>query len=461
MKFPICLFSTISFVIACNSGSAATLQEVLGNLQTAGPQKTLIENLGKDRLNSFKLGFSPWYAELSSRIARNNQLGDLGVNSLPVSNRKLPWANSWSQRTPWGLNFELEYFNEIGSNDLLSFHTRESASAILSASLLQDPLGHVSRSIFREKDLKTDIIFDITQAQQCLSVTKSFFQVLSAHRKLKIAESTYADLKRISARVKEAFRAGAISKMDEVSFKVDLINFKAQQSSARATYNNALVELERLSGLGLQGKTLVSPRDHSKITVPKNQSNALKHLELEKFEIKRLERQLLQTRLNNGRDLQLYGGIDSNEFFDPSASEFSIQEFGTLGVRLTWNFNNKDLELRRARLSNQIAIKKRELDLFNKRDSDNIKLFFEELKSLQSEIPGSKTVNSRSKELQRFAIKRFKNGKTKYFEFLTTRNEANRLLSSFADVTELFWSRLADYLFLTGNYNQLCKGGVE
>jgi len=143
----------------------------------------------------------------------------------------------------------------------------------------------------------------------------------------------------------------------------------------------------------------------------------------------------------------------------PGLSIEGQTDFGFVGIRANLRLSDQEYKNRKSRLQAQIAIRENELRISENLLKDEQMRFTTTLKNFSSSYQSLKKGLSNLKQTEERSVKNFRNGKSSYNDYLTSRNEFFRYKRSLIEAQENFWNTHFNFEHFKGNSDELCLKG--
>lgn len=435
---------------------AVSLVEILDFQSSDKLQNTLIESKSTDMYYQSIPAFSPWFTEINSTLEYRLNIHEefQGSGNPEVNTTSTFLTNRLDQRTPYGLNFRLQFDRELGNPELNGAFTQQFVRGSLSFSLLNDFLGRKSRHINSSNKSFKLRNEDNQRVIQCVDISKKYVDAFVASKKAIISQENLNELNGLYKRVSKAARLGAISKNDQTSMKVDINNLETQIISTKALFLDSALGLQNVSGFDLIKKDFQPPKNLSFNEDKKEKS--LRHLTLLEEEIRLIKKQLAFTHLQNGKDVSFIAGAEARDLSAAVTNSSGERTLEFIGVQANWRFGDNNIKNRVQQLSAMLNLKQSELRNRRLSDIERLNSYKTDVEDLTEKLLTLKLTVKKSEKLEQSLLNKFKNGNARYFEFLTARNQVAQLENALLDTKALLWKRSTDLLFLTGQYNKVC-----
>ena len=172
-----------------------------------------------------------------------------------------------------------------------------------------------------------------------------------------------------------------------------------------------------------------------------------------------MKAQLANLKLNSNQDVFLYGGYESTRFTQNTIAVDGETNFSFLGLQADLRFGDASYKNEKKRIEAQLEVKEHELARSKLMEIKKSNILLENLRKLKRSYLDLKSVSTKTDALEKRSSKNFYAGKTKYFEFLSSRNQVFGFRRSAVETKANFWKVYLDYLYVNGNVDKLCQNG--
>lgn len=420
-------------------------------------QKNLIDGQATDQSQQLAPAHSLWLTDINSTFELQNNITEKFTGRPVNTTESLPLEATISQSTPYGVSLNLEYYREMGDPSFQNFFNQERYRGSLEFSLLRDPLGQNSRRVVRNLKKSSDVFLKKVEADQCRDISQKYNEVLAYQKNIEVIDETLENSKSILRGLKKAARQGAVNKTTVSVMSIDIENLKAQRAETESNKIRGLIELQNLSGYSLDEATLESFKEEPEYT--KKVKLMSLQIKILRQEISSLKAQLSKLNLDRNHDLSLYTGLNSSKFAQNVLNLQGGTDFSFFGIRANLRLSDQDYKVRKNRLKAQTSIKENELRIASRMLEKEHQGFINTLTNFSSSYTRLKDGINNLKQTEARTFKNFRNGKSTYNDYLTSRNEIFRYKQSLIKAQESFWNTVFDYEHFKGDTKSLCLKG--
>ena len=453
----ILLLSTCSFSQASEQ-KEVSLKSLLDFQFQNQEQKSLISNQVVDQSQQLAPNHSLWLTDITSSLEFQNDITESFTGQQDNITNSRPFETRVQQRTPYGLSLNIDYYREMGDPSFRNFFNQERYRGSLEFSLLRDPFGIKSRKVADNFKQVKPVFLKKVESDQCRDIALKYNEVLAIQLNIDVLGETLKNSEKILKGLSKAARSGAVNKTTVSVMAIDVENFKAQKATAESNRLRGSLELQNLTGFSLNGSKL-KPFKEAKYQEKTN--NESLQIDLLRQEVKSLKAQLAKLNLDRNHDLSLFTGVQSSTFAQnvPGLSIEGQTDFGFVGIRANLRLSDQEYKNRKSRLQAQIAIRENELRISENLLKDEQMRFTTTLKNFSSSYQSLKKGLSNLKQTEERSVKNFRNGKSSYNDYLTSRNEFFRYKRSLIEAQENFWNTHFNFEHFKGNSDELCLKG--
>ena len=419
-------------------------------------QKKWVENKVSVEHLENSVSSSQWLTELSSSLERQFDIVERVNNSPDNFVTSLQWTNTFRQSTPYGLRFNLEYYRELDDPTFRNGFQPERLRGALEFSLLKDFLGKSSKGI-KDNQVQSRYIFETkVRTDLCLDIAQKYIDVVKNQETLELTSKSLGESARVLKKLSKAVKRGALNKSAKNSMTMDVNSLRSEKAVLNKDVQKSIFDLEEASGMSFDQVSF--EKLHAPYYKVSKNKNRLTSQILEQ-EIATIKARIANLKLTNNQDVFLYGGYESRNYTQNNINFDSETDFSFLGIQAELKFGDASYKNEKARLIAQLKIKEQELHRNQKMANKKGKSFLVSLASLKQAYVDLVKILPHSERLDQRAQRNFYNGKTKYFEFLSSRNQVSTFKRSIIDTKANFWKVYLDYLYLNGNVDELCSTG--
>jgi hypothetical protein len=436
--------------------SELSLKQVLVHQFNDSQRSHWIDNRIKNETATNKVTSSVWLTDISTFFEKRLDYTETLTGRPTNVTSNLPWNTVLNQKTPYGLNLNIEYYKELANPYFNSMFQAEKIRAKLEFSLINDLFGIRSRRILNHQEHVLKVFEIKTKVDICKEISKKYIQAATLEEKMLLSSETLAHSQKILGNLHQAVQKGAINKTAQTSMLIDVGNLQSENMILLKEYQDANIELEKITAFPIKDTTFKSIRNPD-----------FKRLDLEFYlttevleqEIKNIKSQLDVLYLNRNRDLTLYGGTDSSTFTQNTINIGGQVQYQFIGIRAQWKFGDDFSDNEKKRLESLLKLKEYEYTQEQKTARQKETFYIETLNGLKTLYQNLKAGVKESAELEKRSFRNFYNGNTSYFDFLSTRNQIYALKKSIVETKKQFWDIYFDYLHLKGHIEELCNNG--
>jgi hypothetical protein len=450
-------FITIFYSILCfgnTNRKEIELKTLLNHQFSDQMQNDLLENQVIDQSQQLSPTHSLWLTEINSTLELQNDITESFTGQTDNITDSLPFEARVQQRTPYGVSLNLDYYRELGDPSFLNFFNQERYRGSLEFSLLRDPLGVKSRSVVKNLTDSLPLFKRKVESDQCRDIALKYNEALAFQQNIFVIEDTLKSSETILKGLSRAARSGAVNNTTVSIMALDVENLKAQKATAESNRLRALLELQNLSGYQLNNAFLKAFKDPVYDQKPNVSSLQVDLLEQE---VDSLKSQLSKLTLDRNHDLSLYTGLESSIFAQNVLGLEGQTDFAFFGIRANIRLADQEFKNRKNSLKSQMAIRENELRIAKSLLQSETNRFLETLKNFSLSYKRLKDGINNLKKTEQRSIKNFRNGKSTYNDYLTSRNQILNYKRALIEAQESFWRTYFNFEHFKGNSTELCQ----